>query len=147
MLKMTIQSENPTLSKADENPAGRLITIGIASWVIPGGGYFLLGERKRAGVVFAAVTATFLIGLWVGSVGVVDPHRSLLWFLAQVLASPAVFLFESITSSGKYIVYGRPDEMGKIYTAIAGLLNLLVIINSIYIGYVRFILGGHKNAK
>ncbi len=105
----------------------------------------MLGERKRAAVVFVAIAGTFLAGLWMGSVGVVDPHRALLWFIAQVMTSPAVFLLENITASGRYIVYGRPDEMGKIYTAIAGLLNLLVIINSVYIAYARSILGENKH--
>ncbi len=40
------------------------------------------------------------------------------------------------TAIGTYEVFGRPAEVGQIYTSIAGLLNLLVIVNSVYLAHV-----------
>jgi len=36
-----------------------------------------------------------------------------------------------------YPVYGRPNEIGQIYTSIAGLLNLLCIVNAVYLAHLR----------
>ena len=38
---------------------------------------------------------------------------------------------------GGFPVYGRPIEMGQIYTSTAGLLNLLCIVNAVYMAYIR----------
>ena len=36
-----------------------------------------------------------------------------------------------------YYVFGRPNEIGQIYTSIAGLLNLLCIVNAVHISHMR----------
>lgn len=144
--------------KIDEVNHGMLLLVVIAiSWVVPGGGYFILGEKKRAIIIFIAIVAIFTIGIYVGSIGVVDPVAQGLgilgrlnpWYLAQVLTSPAVFLIGNATAAGSYPVYGKPQEIGQLYTSIAGLLNLLCIINSLYMAHVgpmKFEFEGEKNA-
>ena len=77
------------------------------------------------------------MGLYAGSIGVIDPIGARLWYLAQVLTTPAVFLLGYYTESGSYAVYGKPADVGQIYTSIAGLLNLLVIVNSVYVAHLR----------
>ena len=42
-----------------------------------------------------------------------------------------------ITAAGDYPVYGRPNEIGQIYTSITGLLNLLCIVNAVYWAHLR----------
>jgi hypothetical protein len=64
--------------------------------------------------------------------GVVDPVGSKLWYIPQVITSPAVFLIGSHTAAGGYPVYGKPAEIGQIYTSIAGMLNLLCIVKEVY---------------
>lgn len=114
-----------------------LLGVGLLSWLIPGGGYYLLKEKKRAVIIFVTITMTFCIGLYVGSIGVVDPVESWLWYLAQVLVSPAVIALGHHTAAGGYPVYGRPSDIGQIYTSIAGLLNLLCIVNVICLAHMR----------
>ncbi len=122
-----------------------LISVGLLSWFIPGGGYFLLKERKRAWIIFITISLLFLSGLYIGSIGVVDKVSiagkpwvvsKLSWYTAQVIVSPAVMMIGSMTESGQYQVYGKPEEIGQIYTGIAGLLNFLCIINAVYLAYV-----------
>ena len=36
-----------------------------------------------------------------------------------------------------YSVFGRANEMGQIYTSIAGLLNLLCIVNAVYLAHAN----------
>ena len=111
--------------------------VGLLAWAVPGGGYWALGDRRRALVVGIAIGITFLLGLYIGSIGVVDPMGARYWYAAQVMSSPAVFLVGRFVSTGAYTAYGRPYEIGQIYTSIAGLLNLLCIINAVYLAHLR----------
>ena len=129
-----------------------LISVGLLSWFIPGGGYFLLKEKKRAWIILITISLLFIAGLYVGSIGVIDKVSiadkpwiiaKLSWYTAQVTVSPAVIVIGSITESGQYQVYGKPEEIGQIYTGIAGLLNFLCIINAVYLAYVG--VGRSKN--
>ena len=139
------------------NHALLLIVVGFLAWLAPGGGHFALGQRKRAGVIFVTVLLTFAVGLYAGSIGVIDPLGARAWYFAQVMNSPAVLLlgshvvavqqeFDRQTAEQRedasrkvtaepYRVYGRPGEIGQIYTSIAGLLNLLCIVNAIYVAH------------
>jgi len=132
---------------------GLLLLIVVAlGWAVPGAAYLLLGETKRAFLVFVTISITFAIGIYVGSIGVVDPLAETIgilgrlnpWYLAQILNSPIVFLIGETTAAGAYPVYGKPQEIGQLYTSVSGLLNLLCIINGIYIAQLRAGIGKEK---
>jgi len=131
--------------KIDQSNHGLLLLVTAAlGWAVPGAGYWFLGQGKRALIVFVTIVLTFGIGIHVGSIGVIDlmtPTVGLLgrinpWFVAQVLNSPFVFLISKVTASGGYPVYGKPEEIGQLYTSISGLLNLLCIINCVYLAHI-----------
>lgn len=130
-----------TAQRAKERDLIQVVIVGLLAWGIPGGGYWVLGDRKRALVVGLTIAATFLLGLYVGSVGVVDPLGAKYWYAAQVATSPAVLVLgryvAACSATSAYTVYGRPYEIGQIYTSIAGLLNLLCIINAVYVAHLR----------
>jgi hypothetical protein len=119
------------------NPFPFLFLVGLAGWFVPGGGYLLLKERSRALIIFVTIAVTFGLGLFIGSIGVIDYIGSRLWFIVQIMNSPLVAIIGSMTAGGGYPAYGRPNEMGQIYTSTAGLLNLLCIVNSVYLAYLR----------
>ena len=112
-----------------------LIIVALLSWTIPGSGYFVIKERKRGLIIFLTITITFLLGLHIGSIGVVDPVNAKPWYMGQILASPAIALIANATKTGAYPSYGRPCDIGQIYTTIAGMLNLLCIISAVYMAY------------
>ncbi len=114
-----------------------LFFVGLAGWLVPGGGYFLLNETKRALIILATIVLTFGLGVYIGSIGVVDPIGARLWYFVQIMNSPFVVIIGRMTAGGGYPVFGRPNEMGQIYTSIAGLLNLLCIVNSVYLAHLR----------
>jgi hypothetical protein len=122
-----------------ENHALYLIVIGAMAWLVPGGGHYILNEKRRAGVIFVMVVLTFLIGLYVGSIGVIDPVNAKPWYAAQVMNSPLVMILGRIGATGNYPVFGRAGEIGQIYTSVAGLLNLLCIVNAIYVAHLRVV--------
>jgi hypothetical protein len=120
-----------------DNHALFLTTTGLLAWLVPGAGHYLLNEHRRAAVIFVTVVVTFLVGLYVGSIGVIDPVGAKPWYAAQVMNSPIVLLLGRLSATGRFPVYGRPNEIGQIYTSIAGLLNLLCIVNAIYTAHLR----------
>jgi len=120
-----------------DNHALFLATTGLLAWLVPGAGHYLLNEHRRAAVICVAIVLTFLTGLYVGSIGVIDPVGAKPWYVAQIMNSPVVILLGRISATGHFPVYGRPNEIGQIYTSIAGLLNLLCIVNAIYLAHLR----------
>jgi len=114
-----------------------LLIVGLAGWLVPGGGHLVLKKYSHAFVIFVTLAATFGIGLYIGSVGVINPIGAKPWYVAQIMNTPAVAALGQMTKNSEYIVYGRPNEIGQIYTSIAGLLNLLCIVNAVYLAHLR----------
>jgi hypothetical protein len=112
-----------------------LVIVGLLAWAIPGAGHFIIKERKRAIIVFVTITLTFLTGLYVGSIAVVDSVGAGPWYIAQMMTSPAVGMIGHINKTGQYISYGKPYDIGQIYTTLAGMLNLLCIVSAVYMAY------------
>ncbi len=125
--------------RSKEMHALYLVFVGLLGWLIPGGGHLALKETKHATIIFVTIVLTFLAGLYIGSIGVIDPIGAKPWFYAQMLNSPAVIFLGQMTAGGDYTVYGRPGEIGQIYTSIAGLLNLLCIVNAVYWAHLRWV--------
>jgi len=133
-----------------------LLVIAALGWAVPGAGYLFLGQTKRAVIVLVTIAVTFTIGIYAGSIGVIDPvtdgigilGRLNPWYLAQILNSPLVFLIGKTTAAGAYPVYGKPQEIGQLYTSISGLLNLLCIINCVCLAHLGpSALKGGRNAQ
>ncbi len=120
-----------------DNHALFLISTGALAWLVPGAGHYALNEKRRGLVIFVALVLTFTVGVYVGSIGVVDPVHARPWYVAQVMNSPLVMLLGRIGATGEYRVFGRANEIGQIYTSIAGLLNLLCIVNAVYTAHLR----------
>lgn len=124
-----------------------LVIVGAFAWFIPGAGHFFIKEKKRAIIIFVTITTTFLTGLYIGSIGVIDRVHAKPWYLGQVLTSPAVAIVGTVVARAQapnsgnkegandYRVYAKPHDYGQIYTAIAGGLNLLCILNAVYMAH------------
>jgi hypothetical protein len=114
-----------------------LLTVGLMGWFVPGAGHLMINEKKHAIIIFVTIAFTFVIGLYIGSIGVINPVGAKPWYVAQIMNSPAVAAIGQMARTGDYPVYGRPNEIGQIYTSIAGLLNLLCIVNAVYWAHLR----------
>jgi hypothetical protein len=113
-----------------------LVLVGLAAWVVPGAGHWLIREHKRAVIVCVTVLGVFVTGLYIGSLGVLEPaHGAWYLFVGQMLTTPGAGVLTDIAQKGNYFVAGRPADIGLIYTIIAGLLNLLCISNAVYMAY------------
>ena len=118
----------------------RAATAGLLSWLVPGLGHIFIGDRKRGIVCMAAIVLTFWTGVAIGSVrGTVDPHERSLWFAAQLGAGVNVGLAYAIRQAFITPPDGKSSlatpswvsaEIGVHYTGVAGLLNVLVILDA-----------------
>ena len=121
-----------------ENHTRLLLIVGLLSWLAPGAGYFVLEEKKRAIIICVTIGLTLCIGLYVGSIGVIDLQGPSPPYVkaAQLMNSPVVLLLSNRTAGGGYPVYGWPNEIGQIYTMVSGLLNLLCIVNAVSLAHL-----------
>ena len=111
-----------------------LFLTGVLGWWVPGGGHWLIGQRKRAVIIFISLVFAFVLGIYLGSMAVIDAKTP--WYLAQLLFSPAAIYMAHLSGSVYHLdSFGRPREMGEIYTAIAGMLNLLCVVNAVYMAH------------
>jgi len=133
-----------SMAAKDNSRWNFLATIG--AWLFPGLGYFLMGERKRAAILAVSIGLLWLLGILIGGVSVVDRRQHPAWFLGQMLVAPSLavdYYQQRIKQDsddptvidldqGYEPSYGHISEQGILYTALAGLLNLLAMIDVIY---------------
>ena len=131
--------------------------VALAGWLLPGAGYWLIGHRARGVTVGVTVVLLFAFGLLVGGVRVLEvpfydrngkeTNRDLLdevrakpWSIAQVMSGSAAIAggaasvwastpdAEGVTRGEES--HARVNEIAVLYTAVAGMLNLLAVIDS-----------------
>ena len=122
--------------------------IALAGWALPGLGYLLIGQRARGLTIGVTILSLYVMGLLIGGMKVVDQpsftdasgfngHFHALfqkpWYVAQILAGPVTLLAANIgVGEGYATSHARINEIGILYTAVAGMLNLLGIIDCSY---------------
>lgn len=132
----------------------------VAAWILPGLGHLILGQRRRAAVLAAAVGGLWLLGVLIGGIGVIDHQdysegsrvKFSLWFLGQMLTGPSIAAdayHQHLKATSQRLFghlpqpqdkprpvyvpsFGHVSETGTLFTALAGMLNLLVIIDAAY---------------
>ncbi len=134
----------------------------LAGWLLPGLGHVISGDRARGIILCITIMSLWTLGLLIGgptsldrhtqpeeAPGAVDHPRLSLWYLGQMLMAPGV-VFDQVQNAiprgpdrGRQRLmpdknppfepsFGRAFEQGQLFTALAGLLNLLVIIDVVY---------------
>lgn len=118
----------------------------LASWILPGLGYWLIGEKKRGVVVCVTVLLLYVAGLLIGGVRVVDVpgfdavgNRAAVrlfdkpWYIAQFFVGPVnlgASVWSVSVSDNVQRARARIGDIGTLYTAVAGALNLILIIDT-----------------
>jgi len=105
--------------------------VGFLSWLVPGAGHWYLGQRHRAGAIFLAICVTFLLGVILGGVEMIDPQNAKAWFCAQILCGLPAVIVTFVQDPNLKAGYGRGVDWGQVYTGIAGLLNLLCVLDAL----------------
>lgn len=117
---------------AEQTQSGGLVLLCLASWAIPGAGHLWLGRRAKGLIFMVAIPLMFAIGLairgrlapfdlsdpFVGLAAVADVGIGLPYFIARALGF------------GGGDVRAVTYEYGNTFLVVAGLLNLLVVIDA-----------------
>jgi hypothetical protein len=120
------------------------------AWVWPGLGHITRGDRRRGVLVMSGVLFLFLSGLLIGGLDSVDRREDSLWFMAQALCGPIAFVADFLreqligthaSAAGRTAVepwmlhkgLGRVNEMGTLFSALAGLMNLVAILDVLHV--------------
>ncbi|MHC4415059.1 MAG: DUF6677 family protein [Planctomycetota bacterium] len=124
------------------------------AWLWPGLGHVSLGHRRRGLLVMLGVLFLFLSGVLIGGIDAVDRKDDRLWFLAQALCGPIALAVDYVNQTqlktlpddwvDRYMQddpeiisrlgrksLGRVNEMGTLYSALAGLMNLVAILDAL----------------
>lgn len=122
------------------------IPSAVLAWVFPGLGYLHRGETLRGLLVMGAVGTLMLVGVLVGGIQVCDASHNPVAGMVQRGSLPGVILnvvaskarpAETMSFSGESTqamidsTGGKPEEIGLIFTAVAGFLNLMAIVGSL----------------
>ena len=118
---------------AEETQSGGLVLLCLASWAIPGAGHLWLGRRTKGLIFLVALPLMFAIGLALhGRLFPFDLRRS-----ARRASRPSPTSASARrTSSRSARPTARGDvravtyEYGNAFLIVAGLLNLLVVIDA-----------------
>ena len=158
--------------------------VAFVGWLVPGGGYLLIGQRARGLTIGLTIVILFFLGLFIGGVRALevpgyDEHgfqirlsdrgykvhpddaaygrahwvigrntlseiRAKPWAIPQALNGPLAGLgaWWSVWAARDpdgddgdreppgVVSHGRVNEIGVLYTAVAGMLNLLAMIDA-----------------
>lgn len=124
----------------------------VAAWLVPGLGHILCGDARRGLVLLVCIGGVWVGGLLIGGISVVQSRGAdgslRPWYLGQAVIAPSIaveYTHDRYRSGlggrdpepGDEAVpyqpaYARAHELGTLYTALAGLMNLLAVIDIAY---------------
>jgi hypothetical protein len=106
--------------------------IAIAAWFVPGAGHLWQGRRQKGLVFLVALPLMFAVGLWLD--GRLFPFE-----LAQPLVGLAAiasvgngwsYFAAKLLGLGEGVVTAASYEYGNTFLIVAGLLNMLVVLDA-----------------
>ena len=117
---------------AEESQSGNLVLLCLASWAIPGAGHLWLGRRAKGLIFLAALPIMFAIGLAIrGRLFPFELSDPLVPLAAMAnLGIGVPYFIASALGYGLGDVRAVTYEYGNAYLIVAGLLNLLVVIDA-----------------
>ena len=114
----------------------------LLAWAIPGAGHAYAGHWGKGALFFGCIVGLLAAAMIIGG-GTVIVHRDTqkhieLWWIAQMGAGGPTLALTPISEElarqgGQKIYANRFREVGTLYAAVAGFLNVLVMMDA----YVR----------
>jgi hypothetical protein len=117
---------------AEHTQSGSLVLLCVASWAIPGTGHLWLGRRPKGLILLVALPLMFAIGLAIhGRLFPFDVSDPLVGLAALAdLGIGAAYFVATTLGYGGGDVRAVTYEYGNAFLIVAGLLNLLVVIDA-----------------
>lgn len=116
----------------DDWEAGALVLLCAGAWAVPGGGHLWLGQRGKGLTLLAALVSMFVIGLLLqGRLFPFDFTEPLVGLAAVAHTGVGLpYFFARLTGLGAGDVRAVTYEYGNAFLIVAGLLNVLVVIDA-----------------
>ena len=127
------------------NRRGFSLKAGLAAIVFPGLGHMALGLRRRGRLIALGVLGLFFVGLLIGGLDAVDSRNDRWWFAGQALVGPIAVATDAVHQTlhrhdldnpnrpptiGAGL--GRINEVAMLAGALAGMMNLIAIIDALF---------------
>jgi hypothetical protein len=116
---------------AEETRSGSLALLCAMSWAVPGAGHLWLGRRSKGVIFLLALPVMFATGLALrGRLFPFDAQEPLVVLAALAdVGIGAIYFVASVLGFGSGEVTAVTYEYGNTFLIVAGLLNLLVIVD------------------
>lgn len=126
-------------SAAEQAQTGGLVLLCLAAWAIPGAGHLWLGRRAKGFVFLIVLPLMFVLGLALrGRLFPFDLSEPLVGLAALAdVGIGLVYVAASALGYGAGEVRAVTYEYGNAFLIVAGLLNLLVVLDAWDIGLGR----------
>lgn len=100
------------------------------SWLLPGAGHALLGQRGKGVVMGAAVVVVFLMGLAFAQGHAVDRPLNSAWWIGDVLFGGGTIVASFVTAPLRLTGIPVTYDLGVALGTVAGFMNLIVMIDA-----------------
>lgn len=117
---------------ADRTQSTNTYLICAAAWLVPGAGHLWLGRRQKGVTFLVTLTLMFLCGLWLeGRLFPFQPTQPLvaLSAFADVGLGLPYFVAKAMHAGAGRVV-AITYEYGNSFIIVAGLLNMLVVLDA-----------------
>jgi hypothetical protein len=117
----------------NQNNNRKIVSV-ILNWIIPGLGHWYIGERIRGMIFFISITLAYWIGIFIGGASsTVNIKTNTAWFFAQIFTGVYTIIALILGSlPSAEASYSKTLDLSTIYTGVAGLLNILVIMDVVH---------------
>lgn len=120
-------------------PSSFVYLVCLAAWALPGAGHLWLGRMQKGITLLVVLTFMFVFGLWLeGPLMPFEPSQPLvaLAAFADVGNGLPYFLAKAI-GAGRGNVVAVTYEYGNTFIIVAGLLNMLAVLDAFDIAQGR----------
>ena len=111
---------------------GAIALVCLAAWAVPGAAHVWLGRRQKAAVFFIALMVMFVSGLLLQGrlfpFEMAEPLVALAAFADAGMGLP--WIVARLAGAGGGVVTAPSYEYGNCFLIVAGLLNLLVVLDA-----------------
>jgi hypothetical protein len=128
-----------TAEQAGSMERGALVLLCLAAWAVPGAGHLWLGRRQKGFIFLIALPLMFVVGLLLqGRLFPFVPAQPLVALAAAAdVGIGLIYLAARLGGYGAGTVTALTYEHGNTFLIVAGLLNLLVVIDAFDIAMGR----------
>ncbi len=120
------------------------VQVLACAWLFPGLGHWLQGRRLRGTIVFALLFGLFASGTWLADGTNLSRERHFYYWSGQFLLGGPAFVFERLFGYRRVTGELPWVDVGLLYACMAGLLNVLAMLDVCGVAEQRWLAPGEK---